>query len=94
MILSRLILGMIQGVDRPAISSDIPNKKSYWKHSNIEGKILVNVTNPLYYHLINKYKFILSPSGAGPDCHRTWEALYMGCIPIVISSSIKELYED
>jgi len=72
----------------------IPNQKSYWKQSNIEGKILVNVTNPLYYHLINKYKFILSPSGAGPDCHRTWEALYMGCIPIVISSSINELYED
>ena len=72
----------------------ISNKKSYWKQSNIEGKILVNVTNPLYYHLINKYKFILSPSGAGPDCHRTWEALYMGCIPIVISSSIDELYED
>ena len=72
----------------------IPNQKSYWKQSNIEGKILVNVTNPLYYHLINKYKFVLSPPGAGPDCHRTWEALYMGCIPIVISSSIDELYED
>ena len=72
----------------------IPNQKSYWKQSNIEGKILVNVTNPLYYHLINKYKFILSPPGAGPDCHRTWEALYIGCIPIVISSSINELYED
>ena len=31
---------------------------------------------------------------AGLDCHRTWEALYTGTIPIVISSSINELYED
>ena len=29
MILSRLILGMISGIDRPAICSDIPNKKSF-----------------------------------------------------------------
>ena len=43
---------------------------------------------------LSKYKFILSPPGAGIDCHRTWEALYCGTIPIVISSSINELYED
>ena len=29
MILSRLILGMIPGVDRPAICSDLPNRKSF-----------------------------------------------------------------
>lgn len=76
------------------IFKNIPDLKQYVKKSNIEGQININVTNPLYYHLINKYKFILSPPGAGPDCHRTWEALYIGCIPIVISSSINELYED
>ena len=30
-----------------------------------------------------KYAFVLSPSGGGYDCHRTWEALILGCIPIV-----------
>jgi len=29
-------------------------------------------------------KFIVSPEGNGKDCHRTWEALYMGSFPIVI----------
>lgn len=76
------------------IFKTIPNSKTYLKKSHIEGQININVTNPLYYHLINKYKFILSPPGAGEDCHRTWEALYIGCIPIVISSSINELYEN
>ena len=33
-------------------------------------------------HLKTSY-FVLSPRGAGPDCHRVWEALAVGCIPIV-----------
>jgi hypothetical protein len=27
--------------------------------------------------------FIISPPGNGVDCHRIWEALYLGCVPIV-----------
>jgi GR25 family glycosyltransferase involved in LPS biosynthesis len=40
-----------------------------------------------------KYAFIPSPEGAGPDCHRTWEALVLGCIPIVKSSGLDPLFE-
>lgn len=38
-------------------------------------------------------KFVISPRGNGLDCHRTWEALLMGCIPIVRSSPMDSLYE-
>ena len=76
------------------ICENIQSSKKYIKKSCIEGKIYINVTNPLYYDLINKYKFIISPSGAGQDCHRTWEALYLDTIPIVLSSSINELYKN
>ena len=71
----------------------IPNQNEYWKHSYIEGKIKITVTNPKCYDMMSQYKFVLSPPGAGMDCHRTWEALYIGCIPIVITSKIDELYE-
>ena len=37
-------------------------------------------------------KFVLSPRGAGIDCHRTWEALLVGAIPIVPGSTINDLY--
>jgi hypothetical protein len=40
-----------------------------------------------------KYAFVLSPHGNGLDCHRTWEALCLGCIPIVKKSVIDHLYE-
>lgn len=28
--------------------------------------------------------FVFSPPGNGPDCHRTWEAIYHGTVPIVL----------
>lgn len=39
-------------------------------------------------YLINlkKHKFIISPPGNGIDCHRNWETIYCGCIPIVLDS--------
>ncbi|SFT84291.1 hypothetical protein SAMN05444141_103822 [Pseudovibrio denitrificans] len=40
----------------------------------------------------SKYLFTISPSGAGMDCHRTWEALFLGAIPIIKSSSISPLF--
>lgn len=39
-------------------------------------------------------KFVVSPRGNGLDCHRTWEALYMGAIPIVKSSSLDPILKD
>lgn len=39
------------------------------------------------------YHFIVSPHGNGLDCHRTWEALALGCIPIVRTSSLNSLFE-
>ena len=40
-----------------------------------------------------EYAFVLSPFGNGMDCHRTWEALLCGCIPIVRSSVFNELFD-
>ena len=41
-----------------------------------------------------KYSFVLSPHGNGLDCHRTWEALVLGCIPVVKTSSLNVLYDN
>ena len=76
------------------IVENIDNERVYKADSCIEGKIKIEVTNPKYYELISNYKFILSPPGAGIDCHRTWEACYTGVIPIVIKSNISELYNN
>ena len=43
---------------------------------------------------LSLYKFCVAPPGRGIDSHRCWEALMVGTIPIVINSTINELYED
>lgn len=40
-----------------------------------------------------QFAFVASPHGHGLDCHRTWEALALGCVPIVKSSPLDALYE-
>lgn len=42
---------------------------------------------------MTQFAFVLSPFGNGMDCHRTWEALLCGCIPIVRTNVFKELFE-
>jgi hypothetical protein len=38
--------------------------------------------------------FCISPRGNGVDCHRTWEALYLRAIPIVIRSLLNDHHPD
>lgn len=56
-----------------------------------------NVTDKLgwvngreYRKRLARYAFVASPQGNGIDCHRTWEALYLGVIPVVRRSPIFE----
>lgn len=47
-----------------------------------------------YIDAIYNHKFVLSPQGNGIDCHRTWEALYMGSIPIEKRNINNQFYTD
>ena len=42
---------------------------------------------------LSRYSFVASPPGNGLDCHRTWEAMYLGCVPIVLRSHMTQEYE-
>ena len=45
------------------------------------------VPNPLtrgeLWRAMTQCQFVASPPGQGPDCHRTWEALALGAVPII-----------
>jgi len=43
---------------------------------------------------ITQHAFVLSPFGMGMDCHRTWEALCLGAIPIVKAPNFQKMFED
>ena len=43
-----------------------------------------------YIRILCNTKFIICPVGNGIDTHRFWEALYSGCIPIVLKNPLTE----
>jgi len=45
------------------------------------------------WNCMRSYKFIISPHGNGLDCHRTYESIILGSVPIVRSSTLDGLYE-
>lgn len=56
----------------------------------LEGRL----TRPEIWREYSRHRFVLSPAGQGLDCHRTWEAMLLGAIPIVRKSSLDSLYES
>ncbi|NDE83004.1 MAG: hypothetical protein EB051_05275, partial [Chlamydiia bacterium] len=45
-----------------------------------------------FWEDMSRSQFVVSPPGAGIDAFRTWEALLLGCYPIVKSSFLNPLY--
>lgn len=43
-----------------------------------------------YLTTLKNFAFVASPAGNGHDCHRTWEAMYLGTIPIIKKSIMSE----
>jgi len=47
-----------------------------------------------YIRDVHSHRFMICPPGAGLDCHRVWESLYLGTIPIVQRSRAMEYFEE
>jgi hypothetical protein len=56
--------------------------------------ILEKTSRTLVWTATTRFSFVLSPKGNGMDCHRTWEILCLGSIPIVKGSEFNELFSD
>lgn len=47
-----------------------------------------------YLEIVAKHKFIVSPPGNSVDCHRIWESIYLGTIPICLKSIPLVFFKD
>jgi hypothetical protein len=71
------------------INNNVNRKKilNNLSDNNIDNIIL----NPRqYFESLPSYKFVISPEGNGIDCHRHYEALIAGCIPIIEKNPLTE----
>jgi hypothetical protein len=72
-----------------------PNRKSIVKTLEKIGIKNINIPMRQYYYTLPSYKFFISPEGNGIDCHRHYEALIAGTIPIVEDNPlIREKYKN
>jgi hypothetical protein len=69
--------------------SDFMADKRYVTNHTGRGLSFTDYIGDLYDH-----SFCLSPIGNCIDCHRTYESIYMGCIPVVPRSNLIESLYD
>lgn len=73
-----------------SISTNVPERsRAHEFLTSYPGAyVTTEFTSPgRYRDLVADSKYVLSPPGSGTDCHRTWEAIYLGAIPIVLRSA-------
>jgi len=70
--------------------------RSRVNHITNQNKIYMdtNRSHTEYLQKVAKSLFVISPQGNGIDCHRIWEALYLGTVPIVERSSAFRNFTD
>lgn len=66
----------------------------YFYPQNFCTVITETIPFQVYLNNVLKSKFVISPRGNGLDCHRTWEALYLGSIPVVQRSKMDAVFDD
>lgn len=70
------------------------NRSSILHNLSNNGVYNSYIDSNSYFESLPNYKFIISPEGNGIDCHRHYEALMAGCIPIIEDNElIKEKYK-
>lgn len=47
-----------------------------------------------YLQTLASHKFVISPPGNSIDCHRIWESIYVGTIPVVLKSVPMIYFKD
>lgn len=55
-----------------------------------KGIIRQSLNHSDYFERLPDFKFVISPEGNGIDCHRHYEALIAGCIPIIEHNKLIE----
>jgi hypothetical protein len=53
-----------------------------------------NIPPEDFYTQVARSKYVLSPEGTGIDCHRIYESIYLGSIPVLKTSELDYFYQS
>lgn len=74
-----------------------PTERGFVKQLFLNEKFCFFAQNKSYENYLRdlcQSLFVLSPRGNGLDCHRTWEGILCGAIPVVKTSTLDPLFLD
>ena len=78
------IFGAFNVNTNPQIRVPLAKKLDASKFASFDS----NISRDAFRNELLSSMFVASPPGNGFDCHRTWEAVYLGAVPIVLKQSI------
>lgn len=53
-----------------------------------------NLSFEEYLLKLKSYKYVISPPGNSVDCHRIWESIYVGTVPIILKNIATNTFSD
>jgi hypothetical protein len=53
-----------------------------------------NLSFEEYLLKLKSYKYVISPPGNSVDCHRIWESIYVGTIPIILKNIATDTFSN
>jgi hypothetical protein len=78
--------------DRPGDRMKINKFKKSWGNLAISGR---NDNKEAWLSILKRYPLIICPHGGGLDpSPKAWEALCLGCIPIIKHSALDDIYSE
>jgi len=95
--------------DSPAFNERYLNAYCNWKpvpgwgdredcYSKIDRSICLfessSISRRSTWQRQSEFMYVISPEGIGMDCHRTWEAIMLGCIPIIKRNALSSMYAE
>jgi hypothetical protein len=68
--------------------TNLMRKKHREHFEGVNNALIINhrINARTLHKIMLKTLFVPSPAGNGFDCHRTWESLYLGCVPVILRS--------
>ena len=69
---------------------------AYQQSLKIKNTLFINksISRSNFWRVMRDSQYIISPAGRGHDCHRTWEALVLGVVPIIKTSVNDILFKE
>lgn len=81
---TRPVLAAFRSATNPAVRAPLERAAARSRH----GFAGVDMTPAEHRAELRRTALVLSPPGNGADCHRTWEAMLLGAVPVVLRGSV------